>query len=231
MVTILELMKKLPWPKNLILRLFVGLLYLYSFAFFFPFIIGLVLAMVVYKKTKGNIIKIPVILLILFITLPFGAGWVSAFSRESTWADKGDTPTAQTIAQPTKVISISPTDSPTVTQAITVAPITKKPTATPTKVKVPTPTKIKISTPTPTKKIIYPTATPKLFIPTATPYIPPATNAQVQTYNSTSGDMDCPDFATHSEAQAYFISKGGSPSNNVDRLDADHDGIACEDNP
>lgn len=45
---------------------------------------------------------------------------------------------------------------------------------------------------------------------------------------SNSGDKDCPDFKTHAEAQAYFNSKGGSPSNNVDNLDADHDGIACE---
>jgi Excalibur calcium-binding domain len=29
-------------------------------------------------------------------------------------------------------------------------------------------------------------------------------------------------------AQAYFDAHGGSPSNNVDNLDADHDGKACE---
>jgi len=43
-------------------------------------------------------------------------------------------------------------------------------------------------------------------------------------------DYDCPDFATQTEAQDYFDSQGGSPSNNVDRLDRDRDGIACEDN-
>src|SRR3990167_9144180 len=36
-------------------------------------------------------------------------------------------------------------------------------------------------------------------------------------------DYDCPDFATHQEAQDYFESQGGSPSNNVDRLDSDRD--------
>lgn len=41
-------------------------------------------------------------------------------------------------------------------------------------------------------------------------------------------DMDCSDFSSQSEAQAYFDSHGGSPSNNVDGLDRDHDGIACE---
>lgn len=45
-----------------------------------------------------------------------------------------------------------------------------------------------------------------------------------------SGDMDCADFSSHEEAQAYFESKGGSPSNNVDRLDRDRDGLACEAN-
>lgn len=42
------------------------------------------------------------------------------------------------------------------------------------------------------------------------------------------GDRDCGDFSTHAQAQAYFEAKGGSSSNNVDRLDRDSDGIACE---
>ena len=41
-------------------------------------------------------------------------------------------------------------------------------------------------------------------------------------------DKDCADFASQAEAQAYFEANGGSPSNNVDNLDADHDGQACE---
>jgi hypothetical protein len=41
-------------------------------------------------------------------------------------------------------------------------------------------------------------------------------------------DRDCSDFATQSQAQAFFESIGGSPSNNADNLDADHDGKACE---
>ncbi len=44
-------------------------------------------------------------------------------------------------------------------------------------------------------------------------------------------DKDCKDFSSQAEAQAYFNSKGGSASNNVDRLDGDHDGAACEDLP
>ena len=43
-----------------------------------------------------------------------------------------------------------------------------------------------------------------------------------------SSDKDCADFDTQREAQAYFESIGGSPSNNADRLDADGDGVACE---
>lgn len=46
------------------------------------------------------------------------------------------------------------------------------------------------------------------------------------------GDKDCKDFSTQTEAQAYFNSKGGSASNNVDRLDgSDHDGRVCESLP
>jgi hypothetical protein len=41
-------------------------------------------------------------------------------------------------------------------------------------------------------------------------------------------DKDCADFSSQGEAQAYFEANGGSPTNNVDNLDADHDGQACE---
>jgi len=58
-----------------------------------------------------------------------------------------------------------------------------------------------------------------------------SSSGQTTTTYSGSGDKDCKDFMTHSEAQAYFNSKGGSPTNNVDNLDADHDGIACESLP
>jgi hypothetical protein len=43
------------------------------------------------------------------------------------------------------------------------------------------------------------------------------------------GDRDCPSFSSQAEAQQYFQSIGGSAANNADRLDADHDGQACED--
>lgn len=43
------------------------------------------------------------------------------------------------------------------------------------------------------------------------------------------GDRDCGDFDSQQEAQDFFDENGGSPDNNVDRLDADGDGEACED--
>lgn len=43
-------------------------------------------------------------------------------------------------------------------------------------------------------------------------------------------DKDCSDFATQRAAQIYFLSRGG-PQRDPDRLDGDHDGVACEDNP
>ena len=56
-------------------------------------------------------------------------------------------------------------------------------------------------------------------------------NTQSTYTNSSSysgGDKDCGDFATHSEAQAFFEAAGaGDPH----RLDRDGDGIACEDLP
>jgi hypothetical protein len=43
-------------------------------------------------------------------------------------------------------------------------------------------------------------------------------------------DMDCADFSSQKSAQVFFLKHGG-PRYDPDRLDADHDGIACEDNP
>ncbi|HST05696.1 MAG TPA: thermonuclease family protein [Chloroflexia bacterium] len=46
-------------------------------------------------------------------------------------------------------------------------------------------------------------------------------------YDPFGPDRDCSDFATHDEAQRFFIAAGG-PAKDPHRLDADHDGIACE---
>jgi hypothetical protein len=43
-------------------------------------------------------------------------------------------------------------------------------------------------------------------------------------------DRDCSDFPTQRAAQKYFHRHGG-PRHDPSRLDADHDGIACESNP
>lgn len=43
-------------------------------------------------------------------------------------------------------------------------------------------------------------------------------------------DKDCADFPTQRAAQIFFLKHGG-PRYDPDRLDADDDGIACEDNP
>ena len=45
-----------------------------------------------------------------------------------------------------------------------------------------------------------------------------------------SGDQNCDDFSSQAEAQDYFESKGGDEDNNVDGLDRDRDGEACENN-
>ncbi|MGE0504601.1 MAG: excalibur calcium-binding domain-containing protein [Solirubrobacterales bacterium] len=41
-------------------------------------------------------------------------------------------------------------------------------------------------------------------------------------------DKDCSDFHSWKQAQHYYKKHGG-PRYDPDRLDADHDGIACED--
>lgn len=46
-------------------------------------------------------------------------------------------------------------------------------------------------------------------------------------YDPHGPDRDCSDFATHDEAQRFFIAAGG-PTIDPHRLDGDHDGIACE---
>ena len=42
-----------------------------------------------------------------------------------------------------------------------------------------------------------------------------------------SGDKDCSDFSSQREAQRFFKAHGG-PRSDPDRLDADHNGVACE---
>jgi micrococcal nuclease len=43
-------------------------------------------------------------------------------------------------------------------------------------------------------------------------------------------DRDCSDFSTQRQAQ-HFYKKHRGPRSDPHRLDADHDGIACEDLP
>lgn len=59
--------------------------------------------------------------------------------------------------------------------------------------------------------------------------------AVVQSYGGSSAtggptphkDVNCSQFATHEQAQAYFVGQGG-PKQDPNGLDRDHDGIACE---
>jgi hypothetical protein len=47
---------------------------------------------------------------------------------------------------------------------------------------------------------------------------------------ASASDKDCSDFATQRAAQIFFLKHGG-PRRDPHRLDADHDGVACESNP
>ena len=67
-----------------------------------------------------------------------------------------------------------------------------------------------------------PTAIPKLApIPQSSSDVPSSSSSY------TGADKDCGDFATHNEAQEFFIAQGG-PTNDSHKLDSDGDGIACE---
>ena len=57
-----------------------------------------------------------------------------------------------------------------------------------------------------------------------------APSAQASGPRANAADLDCADFSTQADAQAYFVSLGG-PSSDPDQLDGDGDGIACELNP
>jgi competence protein ComEC len=72
--------------------------------------------------------------------------------------------------------------------------------------------------------------------PAARPTLPPPparaapTPAPGLRYDPRGPDRDCGDFATHAEAQAFFVAAGG-PGRDPHRLDGDHDGVACESLP
>ena len=56
----------------------------------------------------------------------------------------------------------------------------------------------------------------------------PITSRLIATLAPNPADVNCSDFATHKDAQTYFVTHGGTTSNDPYYLDADHDGIACE---
>jgi hypothetical protein len=47
---------------------------------------------------------------------------------------------------------------------------------------------------------------------------------------ASAADKDCANFKSQRAAQFFFLKHGG-PRSDPDRLDADDDGVACEDNP
>ncbi|HEY8346960.1 MAG TPA: thermonuclease family protein [Symbiobacteriaceae bacterium] len=66
--------------------------------------------------------------------------------------------------------------------------------------------------------------------PTTKPSAPSQPSGGGGTSRTVQGDVDCKDFATQAEAQAFYEAHGG-PARDPYRLDADRDGIACESLP
>ncbi|GIW61311.1 MAG: hypothetical protein KatS3mg089_0163 [Patescibacteria group bacterium] len=80
-----------------------------------------------------------------------------------------------------------------------------------------------------TPKSLY-NPTPTKTLPTSIPSIHSDSQSYLNQQSYSSEDKDCSDFATHAEAQDFFLSQGG-PTNDPHRLDSDGDGIACESLP
>jgi micrococcal nuclease len=132
------------------------------------------------------------------------------------------------IPAPTESLSLAmPTLAPVVPSATREATTAISPSSTPPEASPtvrPTPTDVQPSPQPPTPIPSKPTATSR---PTAANLVATATTVAALRYDPNGPDRDCPDFATHAEAQAFFIAAGG-PARDPHRLDGDHDGIACE---
>ncbi len=72
-----------------------------------------------------------------------------------------------------------------------------------------------------------PLPTPTRAFAPVVPTRPPAGGLR---YDPFGPDRDCSDFETQAEAQQFFLAAGG-PQRDPHRLDADHDGVACESLP
>lgn len=73
-----------------------------------------------------------------------------------------------------------------------------------------------------------PASETKTTDPVVAPVVPPKSNPAPKPAPAPHQDKNCDDFATQAEAQAYFEANGGSATNNVDGLDRNRDGVACE---
>jgi hypothetical protein len=60
---------------------------------------------------------------------------------------------------------------------------------------------------------------------------PQARSVPSSSSSALTGRVHCRDFATHLAAQQWFVNHGGSASRDVSGLDANHNGLACEDLP
>lgn len=126
------------------------------------------------------------------------------------------------VAAPTPAPTVAPTAAPTT--VATALPPTPVPTAAPTPVstRVPTVAPTVVPTPVPTP---VPTAVPTAA-PTPVPTAPPSAGFNPRNYIGQGDRYNCADFASQADAQAVLRADPSDPN----RLDADRDGIACENN-
>lgn len=165
----------------------------------------------------GQKLRYPIFGILALPTLLFGWAYVSAFTSPTPPAKPAPQSSVTQPASQPQIEKLKEPASPL--PLVETSPLL-----------IPSPSPSPSPTPSPTPKPTIKATTKPTTKPTVAPaqQIAPIKSNTTPTY--TGGDKDCADFGSHSEAQAYFTSKGGSKTNNVDRLDRDRDGLACEDN-
>lgn len=123
------------------------------------------------------------------------------------------------------------TDGKEVNRELISEKITKKPKDQIVRVGIKKPAEVKTSPPAPVSSTGSKTTTkpnPKTNTPSTNTAVTPKPTPTPAPTSGSHVDKDCSDFTNHAAAQAYFEANGGSPTNNFDDLDRDHDGLACE---
>jgi len=150
-----------------------------------------------------------------------GCGTGSAESQRTTAVPATAQPVASTQPAPSQTTSDTSTPTTTAVTTTTQKPTTTSPASTTTTTRAPTTTTAPATTTTQAATTTTTAATTTTQAPTTTTTAAPANPGD---------SKNCSDFSTHAAAQAWF-DKYFPYYGDIAKLDADHDGIACESLP